>query len=755
MLTGAPPFTGRTSQAVLAAHALEQPVPVPLRRPSVPAPLSALVMRLLEKHAADRPQSAEEVLHALESISASPLTTAGHASRRARVRLVTSIAVLALVGGLLAVFARSKAPSLVDENLLAVAPFDAVSGSVAEYREGLLTILSRSLDGAGPIRTVSPTVVVRRWAGVSDPTSASVLGHRTGAGLVVFGQVVPAGADSVRLTASIYDVRRERPAGEVEVRDDRQRIDRIADTLAVRLLREMGLTRAVGAVRSASLGSTSLPAIKLFLRGEQFYRAGRWDSTEVYARRAVAVDSNFTLALRRVANASWWDREVDIPMLFRAGAQNYGLAPRESLLVTIDSLWGALWEETTPLWPLLRRLDATVRETVHRYPEDPEAWYMLGEMAYHFGDQVSPRRTARAGFEAFAKAIELDSAFGPAYEHIIWLGHLLQEPETAKKYGEAYLHVGAGPKRSASIRAALDVMADAKALSPETAAFLDTAGVQQLWDVVLYCAIAVDSAEAAIAPARAFAKSRNGLDSVNVARQQWALALTLAYRGHIREAVRELRAHPRWRSWGTLTTAAEVLTFGGFPADSAAGWLDSLLQVGSTDATIGLAWWSGRRDTVSLHRFEQLAASRSRSAATGTNDADYWMYEVAAVQPYLALAREDTTRALALFAELPDSLCRYCYWDRLRRVQLLSALKRDRDAAALLDEPLHGHEFATPTQVLWALERGRVNERLGNREKAMESYSFVTAAWHGADPELEPLVSEAKEGLARLSAERK
>jgi hypothetical protein len=145
----------------------------------------------------------------------------------------------------------------------------------------------------------------------------------------------------------------------------------------------------------------------------------------------------------------------------------------------------------------------------------------------------------------------------------------------------------------------------------------------------------------------------------------------------------------------------------------------------------------------------------SHSAAPGTDDAAYWMYEVAAVQPYLALAREDTTRALALFAGLPDSLCRDCYWDRLKRAQLLSVLQRDRDAAVLLDEPLHDHEYGTPTQVLWALERGRVNERLGNKEKAVESYSLVTAAWHGADPELQPLVSEAKEGLARLSAERK
>ena len=60
---------------------------------------------------------------------------------------------------------------------------------------------------------------------------------------------------------------------------------------------------------------------------------------------------------------------------------------------------------------------------------------------------------------------------------------------------------------------------------------------------------------------------------------------------------------------------------------------------------------------------------------------------------------------------------------------------------------------AVPTVTAWALERGRVNERLGNREKAVESYSFVAAAWRNADPELQPLVEEAKEAVARLTAE--
>jgi hypothetical protein len=47
-------------------------------------------------------------------------------------------------------------------------------------------------------------------------------------------------------------------------------------------------------------------------------------------------------------------------------------------------------------------------------------------------------------------------------------------------------------------------------------------------------------------------------------------------------------------------------------------------------------------------------------------------------------------------------------------------------------------------EVLRALERGRVNEQLGNRDRAIESYSVVVRAWRNPDPELRPYVSEAR-----------
>jgi tRNA A-37 threonylcarbamoyl transferase component Bud32 len=68
LLTGSQPFTGRSPQAVLAAHVVEDPEPVERRRPAVPPMLAALVRECLSKRPAERPQSAMQVMHVLDAV---------------------------------------------------------------------------------------------------------------------------------------------------------------------------------------------------------------------------------------------------------------------------------------------------------------------------------------------------------------------------------------------------------------------------------------------------------------------------------------------------------------------------------------------------------------------------------------------------------------------------------------------------------------------------------------------------------------
>ena len=56
-------------------------------------------------------------------------------------------------------------------------------------------------------------------------------------------------------------------------------------------------------------------------------------------------------------------------------------------------------------------------------------------------------------------------------------------------------------------------------------------------------------------------------------------------------------------------------------------------------------------------------------------------------------------------------------------------------------------------EVFWILQRGRVAERLNDREVARRSYHTVADVWVHADPELQPYVAEAQAAIKRLSGE--
>ncbi len=69
LLAGRTPFVTGTPQSMLAAHVTSVPDPVNQHRAAIPAELAALVMRCLEKHPADRWQSAAELLGRLDALA--------------------------------------------------------------------------------------------------------------------------------------------------------------------------------------------------------------------------------------------------------------------------------------------------------------------------------------------------------------------------------------------------------------------------------------------------------------------------------------------------------------------------------------------------------------------------------------------------------------------------------------------------------------------------------------------------------------
>ena len=113
MFAGEPPFRGRTAQMVIAAHLTEAPAPLTRHRPALHPGLAAAVMRCLEKHPADRVQSAAELLQLLDSVAlpsggyvptatgAEPASLSPSTRRVALLFAGVSLVVLALTYGLM------------------------------------------------------------------------------------------------------------------------------------------------------------------------------------------------------------------------------------------------------------------------------------------------------------------------------------------------------------------------------------------------------------------------------------------------------------------------------------------------------------------------------------------------------------------------------------------------------------------------------------------------------------------------------
>ena len=767
MLAGEPPYTGANARSVIAKQ-LTDPVPSVRRlRDTIPPAIDGAVSKALAKAPADRFVTAAQFAEAL-----TPSVTGPVRLRLTARRILAAGAVTAAVGALVLTVIRWRAGvgPVLDPNLVAVAPFDVLDPKLDLWHEGLVDVLSRNLDGAGPLRTVSPTVVVRRWSGRADPTSAEELGRRTGARLTVFGNIVGAGLDTVRISASILDAASGNVVAQVERRDLTARMDRLSDSLTVALLRELGQTRPIAAVRLSSFGSTNLSALREFLRGEHFFRALALDSALAHYRDAIAADSTFAPALRRIYQVLWWQGHQDslwVTYAFRAAALNHHLAPRESLLVTIDSLAaainGAHWQRATgtAVWNEGQRLYRTLEEATRRYPEDPEIWYNLGEARYHFGFGPGGSATQRQIREAMDRAIALDSGFAPAIvSHTIECALRSQDVAAAQRYTRAYLALGRAADFFPVVAYIEDQLEADRSAARQGDSILAAMSGEQLLNTWFTLSGWPDTAEVDVSVARRLTEPRGvpiaGGDSSLAAVQ---LAYTLSYRGHLREAL--LAGGSQRPPW----LVVEAALVGTIRPDSAgsefARWLrDGANWFGLDDTPLALPWWTTRKDTLALLAFLRRADETERPAP-GRGRAELWKYHnplldwrysAAAARGYLALARGDTSDALNRFLALPDSLCPFCDDQRLISAQLLEARGREREAASSLDREI-GHSPPSFWEPFWALERARVNERLGNRAKALAGYSFVAAVWMHADPELQPYVAEAHAGLKRLSGE--
>jgi serine/threonine-protein kinase len=759
MLTGDVPFTGATTQGVIARRLSTDPAPPHVLRAAVPPALDRLVMTALARNPADRYQDAAALRDAIEAARSEPAAAppAGPppaaAWRRPLLRRRQYVLVSAAAAGVLLWWlARPHGGrDALDANLVAVAPFEVLDPELALWRQGFVDVLASNLDGAGSLRTVAPTAVLRDWDGHPDRASATAIARNTGAGIAVFGRLERAGDDSVRCTAWIDDARSGDRLGELVLREAAGRMDRLGDSLSIGILRELGRGRVVGAARIGSLGSRSLPAIKAFLQGEQFLRRSSLDSARQAYERAVALDSTFGRAMNRLGVVLGWIGtaygEEGNRLIWTAARHATGLAPRDSLQLVSDALYAKLMltERDTAWWTESRMLLANLRDLSTRSPSDPVVWNALGEAFFHLDGALGVSwDDARAAFD---RSIALDSAFAPAWVHPISIALSRGDTASARRYARGQRNLQSAGARHAWSALVDDVLSSALPSSSDVDRRLSQLAAADAFEVWAATAGWPDSAQLAIRAARAMTRAaRSGNPSFDdPAFARGFLTMALLDRGHFREAVKTGPAE-----------AEEALPFlaliGAIPAESARGVFDGWVRGGRGNAHSILPWWATRGDTAAIRAFDQRAQSRSRSSSP--DERRLGAFETRAAAAFLALARGDSARASTLLLNLPDSLCPRCFVHRFTLAHLLLATGRTATADTLLRRDLTDlASRRSPADVLWRLARARAAQAVGARDRAITWYDNVWRSFRYGDPEAQAIAAEAQRRLAELTRE--
>jgi serine/threonine-protein kinase len=447
MLTGRPPFSG-SPQMVLAAHVTQAPEPVTARRASVPPALATLIMRCLEKKAADRYQTASELHQQLELMATpsggmSPTSaTAGVAQTMAdgtpiaRVRRAAPFAVGAIVLVIAALFGwkqlqTSDGAMALDPKVVAVLPFRVVGAdpSLQFLRQGMMDLLHAKLTGEGGPRAAdvqSVMAAVRDVVGEdADAAGEQLLSvvRRVGAGFVIQGSLVGP-ADKFVLSATLVEMPSGRSAAQTSVEGSKDEIFALVNELAQRLL---ALGAGASETQLEALTTTNFDALRAYLDGAAALRRGAYVPAMLAFERASTLDSTFALSHSMIIETAGWGPN---PVMDMNRVRRLAWAYRDRLHATDQRLLsirlGSRWPDPTPMTVTIRDREALVRAL----PESPIAWYYLGDAYFHSGAIAGYSEQLARARAAFEEAVRRDSSFASPIEHLATMSWFLRDTAT-------------------------------------------------------------------------------------------------------------------------------------------------------------------------------------------------------------------------------------------------------------------------------------------------------------------------------------
>jgi serine/threonine-protein kinase len=308
MLSGEPPFTGRTAQAILARHLQERVPSLEVIRPTLPFSVVDLVERALAKVPADRFRTAQQVVEAIRVCETG--TVPRRRFRRTRRGMVwaavaAGFAVVAAAWYLGGLGEATGNPDYIVAFPLTVTGEQSVvsadmGGDVAIYIVGLL-------DGWGALTWINGSDLVEGppQGGEGD---LSVRGMRSiareaGAGYFVTGRLMLVGERTTLLLA-LYDVEQQQPVQRSDTAGPRVAyLDLGLGAVAPLLL---SLLPAEQSVDVEAIAGRSAEAVQAFVQGERTYGQGRFREAWEHYDTALAENPQFALAAYKAAKAAVW-----------------------------------------------------------------------------------------------------------------------------------------------------------------------------------------------------------------------------------------------------------------------------------------------------------------------------------------------------------------------------------------------------------------------------------------------------------------
>ena len=645
---------------------------------------------------------------------------------------------------------------------IAVLPFRVGGEDLETWQEGMVDLLSRNLDGIPGYRAIDSRTVLARWResvdddAMPDTPTALDIAARAGARYAVLGSVVPSGG-SLRLVAELYDVDSGQPISSSQVDGAVDSIFGLVDQMTIQLMRKIvDADERLAGIHLARATTASLPALRAYLAGEVHWRRSEYARAIEDYVQAVEADSTFALAWLHLNWAISWcgcPSEISGGEARRRALRHIDRLPeREALLSRgVDDIVRGRPEGFERL-----------RKLTTKYPDDAMGWFIFGDEIYHRGGMWL--YDASDALQAFERTIELDPTFAPAYDHAI-AATMQNEPDSSRvaQLARTFTQLTPDPVEIPFIPAI--AFGDSAARIAGIAALDSISHTQGTEPFTMFFGLLYFSHPRFLDVRAELLRLARSQSPVRVAPH---LVRTLLFRGQ-RSAALEAASSPvdvdvilylAHVSGFEIPTArlerALAAQENGQPPDSIVigfGWLDP----GITGYVFRGAWALEQSRTREFQ--ESLAAIRSiKRDWLGEGDSLRALYAEGATEALEGFRAwregrmsaadtllENARRKTSIAGEFSPVNLAIRWWEARRALQVG---ERER-AARFLHSLSRGESIMADPLATLAL--ARVQEELGHFRDARENYELFAVAWRDADPELRPLVVEARRAAVSLA----